>query len=1016
MWGRTEALRAPSPQPLSPTFQFNSQKYGPIVPPLIHPTKRTPDEDNGYSSDSSGAIVGTHICQRINAFLCDLTEAANISVYCTLFNVDADGNCGYYALQRAMRKWFEKYAPNRLEFDEGLKGELQESYEGVMCFRQGLWQWMLDNRATILGLGGNSCVLDSMGVHNRNFHQKEFANQEELAEDIKKHPEKYFETDVKGELAQRFESLLTRVWSAKYFQVKKKFVKKHFWFQPHLLLPMVALKYRMSLFMVDGIGFQRTKTRSYYFFYRPDGSVQCHSYMNSCRVPPEKCATIWYDGESHFQEMVIKDDFVDFSPEPVFDESSIGKTSTPKRSNVTKLLNQQPQPPHNIQIDSANENVEEESYSKVSCFSGGLVSSKPKPIKNLIRSKPLPMTRKKRAGCHALSLPTKKPRLRHHCVACIEKWNVAMCRSSILPGSGKVNAPKINRARREGMLCDRCYNEKTGEGNAPKTDEEKAERRQKEKVYRRRRRRQIHYERIAKSLGLLEKPKQIKFWEGNDVTGNWMVGEQLCNEGMIDLYKGQGEVVREGGIQGVIVRVIQGLSVMTIPVESSLIKPQGKHTVLVGKSEQPADRLTGRVLFPNSTECKVRISWFGAREEWMVESQMVFSEEVNATERKKKEPERLMVLQQQATEGQVLQESVDENRKWEKKNEQYFESMYDLIDFGIVGKAAMKTDLSLLEIPDETKIISTALAKGQYNLAYKSLSALQNEADRKKKLTKEAEKAMKQEGIVRPNKNKKSNHQLALADNDYWSQMKEYERVRGGYEERLDGEVCVPDRRFIDDDKNLEMFQVCAMFDMLRLDIPTFILPGHSIRSSEMILSLSYCFVCIRVGVANDSHKEGLCKDCFHSKYDKKLCVDCVKNQSRYKGGLCQVCYVKRGNKIEKPKCVLQGCNSIAKRRGGLCETCYKRKGNDNTAEQSLKESGKNEQSLKESGKKYNNCIVCLKNGITKSARRKGSLCRKCYWEKSSVRCKVCNGAGSDGMWSARLKGSLCYKCYWDKK
>jgi hypothetical protein len=212
-----------------------------------------------------------------------------------------------------------------------------------------------------------------------------------------------------------------------------------------------------------------------------------------------------------------------------------------------------------------------------------------------------------------------------------------MCRSSILPGSGKVNAPKINRARREGMLCDRCYNEKTGEGNAPKTDEEKAERRQKEKVYRRRRRRQIHYERIAKSLGLLEKPKQIKFWEGNDVTGNWMVGEQLCNEGMIDLYKGQGEVVREGGIQGVIVRVIQGHSVMTIPVESSIIKlGDRKYTVLVGKSEQPAVRLTGRVLFPNSTECKVRISWFGAREEWMVESQMVFSEEVNATERKKK--------------------------------------------------------------------------------------------------------------------------------------------------------------------------------------------------------------------------------------------------------------------------------------------------------------------------------------------------------------------------------------------
>ena len=216
-----------------------------------------------------------------------------------------------------------------------------------------------------------------------------------------------------------------------------------------------------------------------------------------------------------------------------------------------------------------------------------------------------------------------------------------MCRSSILPGSGKVNAPKVNIARREGMLCQRCYNEKTGGGNAPKTDKEKAESRQKGTVYRARHRRRIHYEEVAESLGLLKKPTKIKFWEGDDVTGKWVTGEQLCNEGMIDLYKGQGEEVREGGIQGVIVRAIRGNIVRTIPVESSLIKlgdrcSQGKYTVLVGKSEQPAVRLTGRVLFPNSTECKVRILWFGAREEWMVESQLVFSEEVNATERKKR--------------------------------------------------------------------------------------------------------------------------------------------------------------------------------------------------------------------------------------------------------------------------------------------------------------------------------------------------------------------------------------------
>ena len=82
----------------------------------------------------------------------------------------------------------------------------------------------------------------------------------------------------------------------------------------------------------------------------------------------------------------------------------------------------------------------------------------------------------------------------------------------------------------------------------------------------------------------------------------------------------------------------------------------------------------------------------------------------------------------------MLQKSVDGKEKREKKNEQYFESMYKLIDFGIVSGAAVGTDLSLLaKIPDrETKIISTALAKGQYNLAYNSLSLLQNDADRKK--------------------------------------------------------------------------------------------------------------------------------------------------------------------------------------------------------------------------------------------------------------------------------------------
>ena len=54
-------------------------------------------------------------------------------------------------------------------------------------------------------------------------------------------------------------------------------------------------------------------------------------------------------------------------------------------------------------------------------------------------------------------------------------------------------------------------------------------------------------------------------------------------------------------------------------------------TVLVGKNGLPAKCLTGKVLFSNSTESKVRVSWFGRREEWKVVSQVVFGEEVTAT-------------------------------------------------------------------------------------------------------------------------------------------------------------------------------------------------------------------------------------------------------------------------------------------------------------------------------------------------------------------------------------------------
>ena len=58
-----------------------------------------------------------------------------------------------------------------------------------------------------------------------------------------------------------------------------------------------------------------------------------------------------------------------------------------------------------------------------------------------------------------------------------------------------------------------------------------------------------------------------------------------------------------------------------IPVESSRMKlGDGMITVLVGKNGLPAKCLTGKVVFPNSTESKVRVSWFGRQEEWKVVS------------------------------------------------------------------------------------------------------------------------------------------------------------------------------------------------------------------------------------------------------------------------------------------------------------------------------------------------------------------------------------------------------------
>ncbi len=48
------------------------------------------------------------------------------------------------------------------------------------------------------------------------------------------------------------------------------------------------------------------------------------------------------------------------------------------------------------------------------------------------------------------------------------------------------------------------------------------------------------YKETAKNLGLLENPKEVIFWEGDENNGKWVTGEQLCKEGMITLYKDEG--------------------------------------------------------------------------------------------------------------------------------------------------------------------------------------------------------------------------------------------------------------------------------------------------------------------------------------------------------------------------------------------------------------------------------------------------------------------------------------------
>ncbi len=106
---------------------------------------------------------------------------------------------------------------------------------------------------------------------------------------------------------------------------------------------------------------------------------------------------------------------------------------------------------------------------------------------------------------------------------------------------------------------------------------EKVKRHTKWNVYSHRQRKRAFYKETAKNLGLLENPKEVIFREGDENTVKWVIGEQLCNEGMITLYKGQGKGAMKEELQGVIIRRTVATrewnqEIDIIPVESSRMK------------------------------------------------------------------------------------------------------------------------------------------------------------------------------------------------------------------------------------------------------------------------------------------------------------------------------------------------------------------------------------------------------------------------------------------------------------
>ena len=115
----------------------------------------------------------------------------------------------------------------------------------------------------------------------------------------------------------------------------------------------------------------------------------------------------------------------------------------------------------------------------------------------------------------------------------------------------------------------------------------------------------------------------------------------------------------------------------------------------------------------------------------------------------------------------------------EKKNSKYFKGSYNLIDFEEVVKfVVLGTDAT--EIPDiKKRIISTLLAKGEYNLAYRKMCMNKANVNRRELFRKMVEKAMKQDGIKCPKDNAKKHKQ---EDAMHKFIREEYECIRGVYE------------------------------------------------------------------------------------------------------------------------------------------------------------------------------------------------------------------------------------------